>query len=244
MRFSLFVHMERVSDQQTQKQLYDEMIELCQIADQGGMHAIWTGEHHAMNFTIAPNPFINLADIANKTKNVRLGTGTVVAPFWHPIKLAGEAAMTDIISNGRLDIGIARGAYSFEYERMVPGMDAWGAGQRLREMIPAVKNLWKGDYQHNGEFWQFPKTTSAPQPVIIFTTPAGNPASCTKRAKASKGAGPSSDALSTILQPAANAGPTFTADKNNWLFHGTIAAITPTGSRIVHACISCLSIGR
>jgi alkanesulfonate monooxygenase SsuD/methylene tetrahydromethanopterin reductase-like flavin-dependent oxidoreductase (luciferase family) len=68
MRFSLFVHMERVSDQQTQKQLYDEMIELCQIADQGGMHAIWTGEHHAMNFTIAPNPFINLVDIANKTK--------------------------------------------------------------------------------------------------------------------------------------------------------------------------------
>ncbi|ENX63834.1 MULTISPECIES: flavin-dependent trigonelline monooxygenase oxygenase component [Acinetobacter] len=165
MRFSLFVHMERVSDQQTQKQLYDEMIELCQIADQGGMHAIWTGEHHAMNFTIAPNPFINLADIANKTKNVRLGTGTVVAPFWHPIKLAGEAAMTDIISNGRLDIGIARGAYSFEYERMVPGMDAWGAGQRMREMIPAVKNLWKGDYEHNGEFWQFPKTTSAPQPL-------------------------------------------------------------------------------
>ena len=159
MRFSLFVHMERVSDQQTQKQLYDEMIELCQIADQGGMHAIWTGEHHAMNFTIAPNPFINLVDIANKTQNVRLGTGTVVAPFWHPIKLAGEAAMTDIITNGRLDIGIARGAYSFEYERMVPGMDAWSAGQRLREMIPAIKNLWKGDYEHNGEFLQFCATT-------------------------------------------------------------------------------------
>ncbi|ATZ64837.1 MULTISPECIES: flavin-dependent trigonelline monooxygenase oxygenase component [Acinetobacter] len=165
MRFSLFVHMERVSDQQTQKQLYDEMVELCQIADRGGMHAIWTGEHHAMNFTIAPNPFINLADLANKTQHVRLGTGTVVAPFWHPIKLAGEAAMTDIISNGRLDIGIARGAYSFEYERMVPGMDAWSAGQRLREMIPAIKNLWKGDYEHQGEFWQFPKTTSAPQPL-------------------------------------------------------------------------------
>ncbi|WP_333668232.1 flavin-dependent trigonelline monooxygenase oxygenase component [Acinetobacter guillouiae] len=165
MRFSLFVHMERVSDQETHKQLYDEMIELCQIADRGGMHAIWMGEHHAMNFTIAPNPFINLVDLANKTQNVRLGTGTVVAPFWHPIKLAGEAAMADIICNGRLDIGIARGAYSFEYERMVPGMDAWSAGQRLREMIPAIKNLWKGDYEHKGEFWQFPKTTASPQPL-------------------------------------------------------------------------------
>lgn len=165
MRFSLFIHMERVSDQQTQKQLYEEMVELCQIADRGGMSAIWTGEHHAMNFTIAPNPFLNLVDLASKTKHVRLGTGTVVAPFWHPIKLAGEAAMTDIITNGRLDLGIARGAYSFEYERMVPGMDAWSAGQRLREMIPAVKALWEGDYEHNGEFWQFPKTTSAPQPL-------------------------------------------------------------------------------
>lgn len=165
MRFSLFIHMERVADSQTQKQLYDEMIELCQIADQGGMHAIWTGEHHGMNFTIAPNPLVNIADLANKTKHVRLGTGTLVAPFWHPIKMAGEIAMTDIISNGRLDVGIARGAYSFEYERLVPNMDAWGAGQRLREMIPAIKGLWKGDYAHQGEYWQFPKTTSSPQPL-------------------------------------------------------------------------------
>lgn len=52
----------------------------------------------------------------------------MVAPFWHPIKLAGEAAMTDIITNGRLDIGIARGAYSFEYERMVR---AWMHGVQV-----------------------------------------------------------------------------------------------------------------
>ncbi|MCB4320769.1 LLM class flavin-dependent oxidoreductase [Alcaligenes sp. 13f] len=165
MRFSLFIHMERVNEQQTHQQLYEEMIELCQIADEGGMHAIWTGEHHGMNFTIAPNPLLNLVDLANKTKNVRLGTGTVVAPFWHPIKLAGEVAMTDILTNGRLELGIARGAYAFEYERLMPGLDPWGAGQRMRELIPALKNLWKGDYIHEGEFWQFPKTTSAPQPL-------------------------------------------------------------------------------
>ncbi|MCK0126146.1 LLM class flavin-dependent oxidoreductase [Gelidibacter sp. F2691] len=165
MKFSLFAHMERISPDQDQKQLYDEFIELCKIADEGGMHAIWTGEHHGMNFTIAPNPFLNLVDVANHTKNVRLGTGTVVAPFWHPIRLAGEAAMTDLITNGRLDIGIARGAYSFEYERLMPGMDAWEAGQRMRELVPAVKQLWQGDYAHDGEFFQFPSTTSAPQPL-------------------------------------------------------------------------------
>lgn len=165
MKFSLFVHMERLDPDQDQKRLYDEFVELCEIADRGGMHAIWTGEHHGMDFTIAPNPFINLADLARRTTNVRLGTGTVVAPFWHPIKLAGEAAMTDIISNGRLDVGIARGAYSFEYERLLPGLDAWSAGQRMRELIPALKGLWAGDYAHDGEFFKFPKTTSAPKPV-------------------------------------------------------------------------------
>ncbi|UVC12168.1 LLM class flavin-dependent oxidoreductase (plasmid) [Rhizobium sp. TH2] len=165
MKFSLFVHMERLDASQNHQQLYEEFIRLCEIADAGGMHAIWTGEHHAMDFTIAPNPFVNIADLARRTKNVRLGTGTVIAPFWHPIKLAGEAAMTDIISGGRLDIGIARGAYGFEYERLLPGLDAWGAGQRMRELIPAVKGIWNGDYAHDGEFWKFPATTSAPKPV-------------------------------------------------------------------------------
>ncbi|MDB5658463.1 MAG: class flavin-dependent oxidoreductase [Cypionkella sp.] len=165
MKFSLFVHMERVSADEPQQQLYEEMLELCQIADKNGMHAIWTGEHHGMDFTIAPNPFLNLVDLARRTKNVRLGTGNVVAPFWHPIRLAGEAAMADIIMDGRLDLGIARGAYTFEYDRMSPGLDAWAAGQKMRELIPAIKGLWAGDYEHNGEHWQFPKTTSAPKPV-------------------------------------------------------------------------------
>ncbi len=165
MKFSLFAHMERTTTEQSHEELYHEFIQLCEMVDQGGMHAIWTGEHHGMNFTIAPNPFISLVDIANKTKNVRVGTGTVIAPFWHPIKLAGEAAMTDIITNGRLDLGIARGAYSYEYERQVPGMDAWEAGQRLREVVPAVQNLWQGDYAHDGQYWQFPETTAAPKPL-------------------------------------------------------------------------------
>ena len=157
--------MERMSEKDEQERLYREMVELCRIADEGGMHAIWMGEHHGMNFTIAPNPFLNLVDLARRTKHVRLGTGTIVAPFWHPIRLAGEAAMADIIMDGRLDLGIARGAYSFEYERLMPGLDAWTAGARMRELIPAVKALWKGDYSHDGEHWKFPATTSAPKPL-------------------------------------------------------------------------------
>ncbi len=165
MKFSLFVHMERLNPEQSHAELYEEFVDLCEMADKGGMHAIWTGEHHGMDFTIAPNPFINIADLARRTKNVRLGTGTVVAPFWHPIKMAGEAAMTDIICGGRLDIGLARGAYSFEYDRLAGGMDAMTAGSHLREIVPVLKGLWDGDFEHKGKHWSFPKTTSSPKPL-------------------------------------------------------------------------------
>ena len=165
MKFSLFAHMERIGANQSHQQLYEDFVSLCTMADEGGMRAIWTGEHHGMDFTIAPNPFITITDLARCTKNVRLGTGTIVAPFWHPIKLAGEAAMTDVVTGGRLEIGIARGAYSYEYERLMPGMDAWEAGRRLREIVPTVKNLWQGDYAHQGEFYSFPAATSSPKPL-------------------------------------------------------------------------------
>jgi flavin-dependent trigonelline monooxygenase, oxygenase component len=165
MKFSLFAHMERISPEQPHRVLYEEFLELCRMADEGGMRAVWSGEHHAMDFTIAPNPFITLTDLARRTRNVRLGTGTVVAPFWHPIRLAREGAMTDIITDGRLEIGIARGAYSYEYERLMPGMDAWQAGARMREIVPTLRRLWEGDYAHEGEFFRFPATTSAPRPL-------------------------------------------------------------------------------
>jgi len=64
MKFSLFAHMERVSDEAQQRQLYEEFLQLCLMAEAGGMHAVWTGEHHGMNFTITPNPLLSLVDLA------------------------------------------------------------------------------------------------------------------------------------------------------------------------------------
>ena len=165
MEFSLFAHMERLNPQQPHAVLYEEFLDLCKLADDGGMRAIWTGEHHGMEFTIAPNPLMSLVDLAHHTKNVRLGTGTVIAPFWHPIKLAGEAAAADLMTGGRLELGIARGAYVYEYERVMPGMDAWEAGLRMRETAPTLRKLWQGDYAHEGQFYSFPCSTSSPKPV-------------------------------------------------------------------------------
>ena len=150
---------------QSYTQLYEDFISLCQMADQSDMRAIWTGEHHAMNYAIAPNPFITIADLCRYTKKIKWGTGTLIVPFWHPIKLAGEAAMTDVLSNGRLELGLARGAYLYEYDRIIPGMDAMEAGLRMREIVPTLQKLWKGDYAHDGIYFQFPSTTSLPKPL-------------------------------------------------------------------------------
>ena len=165
MKFSLFAHMERYQPSISHCQIFDELTALVKIAEEGGFETAWIGEHHGMEFTVAPNPFINIAYLAAKTERIRLGTGAVVAPFWHPIKLAGEAAMTDIITGGRLDIGVARGAYSFEYARLADGIDAMAAGAKLRELVPTLKKLWDGDYAHEGEYWSFPATTCTPHPV-------------------------------------------------------------------------------
>ena len=165
MKFSLFVHMERIEPSATHAELYEGYLSLCRMADEGGMYAIWTGEHHCMDFTIAPNPFLSVVDLARRTRNVRLGTATIVAPFWHPIKLAGEAAMTDLLCEGRLELGLARGAYRYEYERLMPGMDGEEAGRRLREVAPTLRRLWAGNYAHEGAFHRFPATTSSPKPV-------------------------------------------------------------------------------
>ena len=57
--------MERINREQSQDDLYKEFIDLCKLADESGFCTIWTGEHHGMNFTIAPNPFLNLVDLSH-----------------------------------------------------------------------------------------------------------------------------------------------------------------------------------
>jgi len=168
MKFGLFIHMERMDRSLSHEQAFADLTELVQIADAGGFQNAWIGEHHAMEFTIAPNPLVNLAYLAPLTKSIRLGTSTLIAPNWHPIRMAGETAMTDIACGGRLDICVARGAYTFEYERMVrrgEKVDAESASRALRELVPTLPKLWTGDYAHDGEFWSFPASTSVPRPV-------------------------------------------------------------------------------
>ncbi|MND42428.1 Alkanal monooxygenase alpha chain [compost metagenome] len=165
MKFSLFVHMERYDEQVSHRQLFEDLTELTLMAEAGGFSTVWIGEHHAMEYTISPSPMPLLSYLAARTSTIRLGAGTIIAPFWHPIRVAGECALLDVISNGRMEVGLARGAYQYEFDRMAGGMPASSGGQHLREMVPVIKALWQGDYAHEGEIWKFPTSTSSPRPI-------------------------------------------------------------------------------
>lgn len=165
MKFHLSINLERMDDTISMEDVRNHTIEMVQMADEAGFELVWAAEHHALEMTIAPNPFQLMTWWATQTKNIRLGAGVVNAAYWHPINLAGEAAMADLISGGRVDLGIGSGAYQREFDRMRPGLDQKDGYKYLQEMLPLVKELWKGDVTHNGEHWQFPASTSCPKPV-------------------------------------------------------------------------------
>ncbi|WP_299843680.1 LLM class flavin-dependent oxidoreductase [uncultured Roseovarius sp.] len=165
MKFQLAINLERMDDSTDMKAVRDHTLEMVKMADAAGFEIAWAAEHHAMEMTIAPNPFQILTWWGEHAKNIRLGVGVVNAAYWHPINLAGEAAFLDLVSDGRLEFGIGSGAYQREFDRMKPGLDQKDSWRYMQEMLPVVQKLWEGDYAHNGEFWHFPTATSCPKPV-------------------------------------------------------------------------------
>ena len=165
MKFQLAINMERIAPGVDMREVQRHTLEMVQMADRGGFDIVWAAEHHALEMTIAPNPFQILTWWAAHTDRIRLGTAVAVAPYWHPIDLAGEAAFTDLISGGRLEFGIGSGAYQREFDRMHAGLKQSDGWRYMNEMLPAVKALWAGDYAHDGEFWTFPTSTSVPKPL-------------------------------------------------------------------------------
>ena len=165
MKFSLAVNLERMDPSEDMTAVAGHVLEMVQMAEDAGFDTAWAAEHHAIEMTIAPGPFQLLAWWAAHTSRIRLGTAVAVAAYWHPIRLAGEAALLDLLSKGRLELGLGRGAYQREFDRMAPGLDAASGSAALRELLPAVRALWAGDYAHEGERWAFPTSTSCPKPV-------------------------------------------------------------------------------
>jgi alkanesulfonate monooxygenase SsuD/methylene tetrahydromethanopterin reductase-like flavin-dependent oxidoreductase (luciferase family) len=110
------------------------------------------------------DPFTWAAGIAQATRHAAV-FATSHAPTVHPIVAAKQSATVDLISGGRLEFGIGSGAYQREFDRMRPGLKQTDAWRYMQEMLPVIRELWKGDYAHEGEHWSFPASTSVPKPV-------------------------------------------------------------------------------
>jgi alkanesulfonate monooxygenase SsuD/methylene tetrahydromethanopterin reductase-like flavin-dependent oxidoreductase (luciferase family) len=165
MKFHLAINLERMDDATSITQVRDHTLEMVKMADKAGFEIAWAAEHHGLEMTIAPNPFQLMTWWADHTDNIRMGCGVANAAYWHPINLAGEAAMVDVLSGGRLELGLGSGAYQREFDRMKPGLAQPDSYKYLQEMLPLVQDLWKGDVEHDGEYWQFPAATSCPKPL-------------------------------------------------------------------------------
>jgi alkanesulfonate monooxygenase SsuD/methylene tetrahydromethanopterin reductase-like flavin-dependent oxidoreductase (luciferase family) len=96
--------------------LYSFTLEMCEEADRLGCHSIWLSEHHLFEDGYLPQPLTMAAAVAARTRHARIGTAVVIAPLHHPAELAEQAIVVDLISGGRLDLGLGAGYRAPEFD--------------------------------------------------------------------------------------------------------------------------------
>jgi alkanesulfonate monooxygenase SsuD/methylene tetrahydromethanopterin reductase-like flavin-dependent oxidoreductase (luciferase family) len=146
---------------------FTEALDLAEEADRLGYSHVRIVEHYFHHYGgYSPNPIVFLAAAAQRTKRARLVTGAILPAFNHPLKLAGEIAMLDAISHGRLDVGFARAFLPHEFQRFGRSPDESVA--RYREGIEQVALLLtQENVSHHGRFHRIENTTSLPRPTQL-----------------------------------------------------------------------------
>ncbi|MCP5181683.1 MAG: LLM class F420-dependent oxidoreductase [Pseudomonadales bacterium] len=158
-------------------------LELCRAAEAVGFESVWGGEHVVMPDAIdsrypytpdgkvpvtgdtpIPDPLIWLAFAAAAAPTLRLGTCILIVPQRNPLLLAKELATLDVLSGGRVELGLGVGWMKEEFDAMGIPWDRRGA--RNDEYIAAMRALWAGPHaEYHGEFVDFPPVTCSPRPV-------------------------------------------------------------------------------
>ncbi len=142
---------------------FEETLRECERAEAAGFDSIWLGEHHN-NRVLYPAPLIGLSAVASRTHSIRLGTGVLLLPLYHPVMVAEEGAMLDMISNGRLILGIGAGYAPEEFAAF--GSSLRERGTRMEEGASLLHRLWtEENVTHHGRHYRVDNATIAPRPV-------------------------------------------------------------------------------
>jgi natural product biosynthesis luciferase-like monooxygenase protein len=163
MKFAIFTLSEQPEGHES-ADVFSKVIEQAQAADELGYEAIWLAEHHFTDYGILPSPPVLGAAIAARTTRLRIGSGVSILPFHNPIRIAEDYAVLDVISGGRLDLGVGRGYQPAEFAGF--GVSMAESRARFAESLDIIEGLWTNEtFSYQGEHFQLNEVELRPKPI-------------------------------------------------------------------------------
>ena len=163
MDFGTFLLLQSPSARSHQE-IFGRGVTLAQHADKLGFESIWCAEHHFSTYGYLSRPLMFASHLASKTERIRVGSAVVVLPLHHPLIVAEEIATADLLSGGRLDVGLGRGYQTYEFERL--GFTLGDSRERFDESVDILLEAFKGEpFSYHGKHYSFEETTVFPIPV-------------------------------------------------------------------------------
>lgn len=163
MEFGTFLLMQSPSADRAEI-MYSRGVEITQAAEDLGFRNMWLAEHHFSTYGYLSRPLTYAVHLANKTHRLRVGTAVIVVPLHHPLAIAEEIATVDLLSGGRLDVGLGRGYQRYEFERF--GHDLAESRPRWEEAVDIILLALAGEpFSYEGKYYRIPETTLFPQPL-------------------------------------------------------------------------------
>jgi alkanesulfonate monooxygenase SsuD/methylene tetrahydromethanopterin reductase-like flavin-dependent oxidoreductase (luciferase family) len=139
-------------------------LEQVEWTEELGFDEVWFTEHHFIDYGLSVDPSSLAAAAASRTRRVRIGLAAAILPFHHPLRLAEQMALVDIISNGRLDVGVGRGNRPAEFAGYrVPQIEN---RERFDETVEVIRRAWTQErFSFHGRFFDFDDVRVIPKPV-------------------------------------------------------------------------------
>jgi alkanesulfonate monooxygenase SsuD/methylene tetrahydromethanopterin reductase-like flavin-dependent oxidoreductase (luciferase family) len=133
-------------------------------SEQLGFDEVWLTEHHFIDYGLSVDPATLASAIASRTSRVRIGLAAAILPFHDPIRLAEQLALVDIISGGRLDVGVGRGNRPSEFTGYrIPQVES---RERFDEAVQIIQRAWTEEcFAYHGRFFQIPEVRVIPKPL-------------------------------------------------------------------------------